>query len=80
MSGSKRFAQACPWRTWPLLRKLDHIEQKVDVVHARLARPHGRRACRDAEGVPFVTTYHGIYNERFPGKRRYNFPIHERAG
>ncbi len=24
------------------------------------------------EGVPFMTTWHGVYRENFPGKRRYN--------
>lgn len=45
----------------------------VDIVHARSRAPGwsawmaGRRT-----GVPFVTTYHGVYGEDLPFKRRYN--------
>lgn len=45
----------------------------IDIVHARSrapAHPAARAARR--EGVPFVTTYHGIYNEANRFKRRYN--------
>ncbi|MEO1539277.1 MAG: glycosyltransferase family 4 protein [Pseudomonadota bacterium] len=48
-------------------------EEGVDIVHARSRAPawSGYYAAR-AEGVPFVTTYHGVYNEDFPLKRHYN--------
>ena len=54
------------------LDKLIHRE-KVDIVHARSRAPAwsaflaARRAYR-----PFVTTYHGIYNQKSPFKAFYN--------
>ena len=60
-----------PWRV-AMLRRLI-IENKIDIVHARSRAPAWAAwRAAIAEGVPFVTTYHGIYNEGFPGKRRYN--------
>ncbi len=48
-------------------------EEKVDIVHARSRAPAwaARLACRRT-GVPFITTFHGIYGERSAMKRRYN--------
>ncbi|MGJ8560258.1 MAG: glycosyltransferase family 4 protein [Litorimonas sp.] len=68
--GSKRLL-TYPWRV-AAIRKLI-VMNKIDVVHARSRAPAWAawRAAM-AEGVPFVTTYHGIYNEGFLGKRRYN--------
>lgn len=68
--GSKRLL-SYPWRV-AAIRKLI-VMNKIDVVHARSRAPAWAawRAAL-AEGVPFVTTYHGIYNGGFPGKRRYN--------
>jgi glycosyltransferase involved in cell wall biosynthesis len=48
-------------------------EQRIDLVHARSRAPawsalRAARAC----GVPFVTTYHGIYGARSGLKRWYN--------
>lgn len=45
----------------------------VDVIHARSRAPawSGYWAAQRT-GVPFVTTYHGTYNEDFPLKRHYN--------
>jgi glycosyltransferase involved in cell wall biosynthesis len=45
----------------------------VAIVHARSRAPawSARWAARRT-GVPFVTTYHGTYNENFPLKRGYN--------
>jgi glycosyltransferase involved in cell wall biosynthesis len=45
----------------------------VDVIHARSRAPawSGHWASK-ATGIPFITTYHGSYNEDFPFKRRYN--------
>ena len=55
-----------------LLRAIIH-EHKIDIVHARSRAPawpayHAARI----EGVPFVTTYHGIYNSRSALKTYYN--------
>ncbi len=46
---------------------------RVDLVHARSRAPawSARFAARRT-GVPFVTTWHGVYSENFPFKRRYN--------
>ncbi|MEL6680539.1 MAG: glycosyltransferase family 4 protein, partial [Pseudomonadota bacterium] len=48
-------------------------EEGVAIVHARSRAPawSGYYAAR-AEGVPFVTTYHGVYTEDIPLKRHYN--------
>jgi glycosyltransferase involved in cell wall biosynthesis len=45
----------------------------IDLVHARSRAPAWSAyfAARRA-GVPFVTTWHGVYAENFPGKRFYN--------
>lgn len=45
----------------------------IHIVHARSRAP-AFAACRAAEvaNIPFVTTYHGIYNARSRLKRRYN--------
>ena len=45
----------------------------VDLVHARSRGPawSARMATRRT-GTPFVTTWHGVYSENFPFKRRYN--------
>ncbi len=45
----------------------------VDIIHARSRAPawSGYWAAK-ATGVPFITTYHGSYNEDLPFKRRYN--------
>ncbi len=54
------------------LRRLIMTEG-VELVHARSRAPawSAMPAARGA-GVPFVTTWHGVYRENFPGKRRYN--------
>ena len=48
-------------------------DEGVDLVHARSRAPawSARIAARRA-GVPFVTTYHGAYNEKTSLKRAYN--------
>ena len=48
-------------------------EERVDLVHARSRAPawSAWRAARRT-GTPFVTTYHGVYNEDLPLKRAYN--------
>lgn len=55
-----------------LLRAIIH-EHKIDIIHARSRAPawpayHAARI----EGVPFLTTYHGIYNSSSALKTYYN--------
>ena len=46
---------------------------EIDIVHARSRAPAWpAEAAARAAGVPFVTTYHGIYNAKGRVKRRYN--------
>lgn len=54
------------------LRRLIQRE-RVSLVHARSRAPawSALLAARRAR-VPFLTTWHGVYSENFPGKRRYN--------
>jgi glycosyltransferase involved in cell wall biosynthesis len=60
------------WQNARLMARLIR-EEGVDIVHARSRAPAWSAywATRRT-GVPFVTTYHGTYNEDFPGKRLYN--------
>lgn len=64
-----------PRRIWANARKLEALikEHGVDLVHARSRAPawSAFSAARRAR-VPFVTTYHGIYNQKSPIKRFYN--------
>ncbi len=48
-------------------------DREIDLVHAHSRAPawSARWAARRT-GIPFVTTYHGVYNEAGPLKRRYN--------
>ncbi len=61
-------ALANAWALYQVIKK-----RKVDVVHARSRAPAWSAliAARMA-GVPFVTTFHGIYNARSAPKRFYN--------
>ena len=54
------------------LKRLIKIH-KVDIVHAHSRAPawSGYWATRGS-GIKFVTTYHGVYKENIPFKRRYN--------
>lgn len=48
-------------------------EAGVDVIHARSRAPAWSAYwAAKSTGCAFVTTYHGVYNEDFPLKRRYN--------
>lgn len=48
-------------------------EHKIDLIHARSRAPAwAAKAAADAVGIPFITTYHGIYNAKTGLKRRYN--------
>jgi len=60
-----------PWRIAGVRRLI--AEHKIDIVHARSRAPAwpAMFAAR-AEKVPFVTTYHGIYNAKSALKRGYN--------
>lgn len=63
---------------WAILRNVAPLRaairaHRVDIVHARSRAPAwaGLIAAR-AEGAAFVTTYHGAYRQRLPGKGLYN--------
>ena len=60
------------WRNAGRLAQLIRAEG-VGIVHARSRAPAWSAwlAARRT-GARFVTTYHGVYNENLPGKRRYN--------
>jgi glycosyltransferase involved in cell wall biosynthesis len=70
-----RLDSKSPWRIWRNASLLERLirRERVDIVHARSRAPawSAYLAARRA-GVPFITTYHGAYNEDLPGKRRYN--------
>lgn len=60
------------WQNTRAMRRLIHAH-KVDIVHARSRAPAWSAYwAANAMGVPFVTTFHGTYNERGPFKRTYN--------
>lgn len=60
------------WRNIARLKALIAAE-RVALVHARSRAPAWSAwAASRRAGVPFVTTYHGVYNEDLPGKRFYN--------
>jgi glycosyltransferase involved in cell wall biosynthesis len=61
------------WRNSRRLRKIIRKEN-VDLVHARSRGPawSGYWATRRGSATPFLTTYHGAYNEGSRAKRRYN--------
>ncbi len=60
------------WRNTGRLVALIRAE-RVSIIHARSRAPAWSAwlAARRT-GARFVTTYHGVYNENLPGKRRYN--------
>jgi glycosyltransferase involved in cell wall biosynthesis len=64
-----------PWRIWRNAASIAQLirDRKVSLVHARSRGPAWSAwlACQRT-GVPFVTTYHGTYDESFPLKREYN--------
>ncbi len=70
-----QLASKNPARIW---RNASHLAfliraAEVDIVHARSRAPAWSSwlACRKT-GARFVTTWHGVYKENAPGKRRYN--------
>ena len=68
--GSKNIL-SFPWRIAGVRRLI--VEYNIDIVHARSRAPAwpAMFAAR-AETVPFVTTYHGVYNAKWALKRGYN--------
>ena len=60
---------------WQNARRLETLirAERVTLVHARSRAPAWAAwlACQRT-GAHFVTTYHGVYGEDFPFKRRYN--------
>ena len=60
------------WRNAAALAALARAEG-VALIHARSRAPAWAALIAARRlGLPFVTTYHGAYNEGFPGKRLYN--------
>ncbi len=64
-----------PWALWRNAATLAALmrDEGIGIIHARSRAPawSGLLAARRT-GARFVTTYHGSYNENFPGKRLYN--------
>lgn len=64
-----------PATIWLNASRLDRLVRTdgVGIIHARSRAPawSALLAARRT-GTRFVTTYHGVYNEGVPGKRRYN--------
>ena len=68
--GSKNILTV-PWRIAGIRRLI--AEHEIDIVHARSRAPAWPAFfAAQAEKVPFVTTYHGIYNAGSAPKRFYN--------
>lgn len=68
--GSKNILSV-PWRIAGLRRLI--VEHKIDLVHARSRAPAWPAMfAAQAEKIPFVTTYHGIYKAKGSLKRFYN--------
>jgi glycosyltransferase involved in cell wall biosynthesis len=64
-----------PWRMWRNITRLRALisHEGVNLVHARSRAPawSAYYAARRSK-IPFVTTYHGVYQARTALKRRYN--------
>ena len=64
-----------PWAIWHNAAALATLARTegVALIHARSRAPAWSALIAARRlGLPFVTTYHGAYNEGFPGKRFYN--------
>ena len=70
-----KLASKNPARIWRNAARLAFLIRAadVDIVHARSRAPAWSAwlACRRT-GAHLVTTWHGVYSENAPGKRRYN--------
>ena len=70
-----KLASKNPARIWSNAARLAFLIRAadVDIVHARSRAPAWSAwlACKRT-GARFVTTWHGVYKENAPGKRRYN--------
>jgi glycosyltransferase involved in cell wall biosynthesis len=68
-------ASKSPMKIWRNARALAGLVQaeRVDIIHARSRAPAwSAHLAAGRTGRKFVTTWHGTYNEDFPGKRAYN--------
>ena len=64
-----------PWAMWRNAAALAALARAegVALIHTRSRAPAWSALIAARRlGLPFVTTYHGAYNEGFPGKRLYN--------
>jgi glycosyltransferase involved in cell wall biosynthesis len=64
-----------PWRIWRNAAVLEDVIRRwgMRIVHARSRAPAwSAYLAAQRAGVHFLTTYHGVYREDFPLKRRYN--------
>lgn len=64
-----------PLAIWRNARRLARLirQENISLVHARSRAPAWAAylACRKTR-TPFVTTWHGVHSENWPGKKRYN--------
>lgn len=68
--GSKNILSV-PWRIGGIRRLI--VEHNIDIIHARSRAPAWpAMLAAQAEKIPFVTTYHGIYKAKSGMKRFYN--------
>ncbi len=64
-----------PWTIWKNARKLEKIirDYKVDIIHARSRAPAwSAYIAAKRTGIPFVTTFHGVYGLNPAIKKIYN--------
>jgi glycosyltransferase involved in cell wall biosynthesis len=64
-----------PWQIWQNARAIAEIaaRESCDLLHARSRAPAWSTLIASRRsGIPFITTYHGAYNEQGPLKRQYN--------
>lgn len=68
-------ASKSPWRIWRNARTLEKLirEREVDIIHARSRAPAwSAYLAAKRTGIPFVTTFHGVYGLHPDIKKRYN--------
>ena len=64
-----------PWRMWQNITRITNAAQPFggQILHARSRAPAWSARCAAKRlGVPFVTTYHGVYTSNSTLKTRYN--------